>query len=100
MKDGRKNIETSAVLGNEIRWQMVEIAGRITTEEFRFCDIVDKDKKNRSQEMQQFKNRWLQECFAEIIKAGIFSKVEGKYRYILNKEMILEHSEAIKQLTI
>ena len=98
-EETNKNIETSLVLGNNIRWEMVELAGQIKTQRFRFSDIVDKEKKNRSQQMQQFSFRWLQECFRQLIESGVFVKVKGKYLYELNRQQISEHAEAVENLT-
>lgn len=98
-EETNKNIETSIVLGNDIRWEMVAIAGQIKAQRFKFWDIVDKEKLKRSERMQKFSLRWLQECFRQLIESGVFVKVKGKYLYELNRKQIIEHAEAVESLT-
>jgi len=98
-KETNKNTQTSLALANEIRWEMVEAAGKIKTESFKFSDIVHKEKKERSEKMQQFSLRMLKEYFGQIVKSGVFVKVKGKYLYELNRKQIIDHAEAVEKLT-
>lgn len=99
-KEIQKNTKTSGCLANEIRWQMITAAGRIskTHQEFKFSQIVNKDTISE-QIWQEYSMRWLQKQFQEIMEDKIFAKVKGKYKYTFNKDLILDHAKAIEGLT-
>jgi len=97
MKTERMNIENC--LANEDRWKMTELANSIAEEnkEFTRNQIInvgnfgDKFTNNR---------QVLRAHFLVLIKSGVFSRQGNKQKYVYNREVVLEHSEAIKQLTI
>jgi len=96
----KKEININTCLANDIRWKMIEIAGVVSKEKerFKFKDIVNDT--NFSKDVLENHNRRLREHFLEIIKVGLFTKIEKTYFYSLNNSLLLSHSKIIESLAI